>query len=414
MRRTEAVIVGGGQAGLAMSRCLTDRGIEHVVLERGRVAERWRSERWDSLRLLTPRWQSRLPGWSYRGPDPHGFMTRPEVVEYLHAYACSFAAPVETGVTVRAVEQAGGGFRIATSRGAWSAAAVVVATGHCGAASVPPAAARLPPDIAQVVPTRYRNPAQLRRGGVLVVGASATGVQLAAELQRCGRQVTLAVGRHLRMPRRYRGHDIQWWLDSAGILDERLEATPDPEAARRQPSPQLVGTDDHRTLDLGVLRGLGVRLAGRVLGVEGHRVLLADDLAATIAAADVRLARLLRRIDAHAERCRPSGIRDAEPIPPIHVPASPKTIDLRAENIRTVVWATGYRREYRWLRVPVLDRRGEIVHDGGITPVPGLYVLGLQFLRRRKSSFLDGVGDDARALAAHLALHLERRRTRAA
>jgi putative flavoprotein involved in K+ transport len=175
-----------------------------------------------------------------------------------------------------------------------------------------------------------------------------------------------------------------------------------------------VGSDDHRTLDLGVLRGLGVRLAGRLLGVEGHRALLADDLATTIAAADVRLARLLRRIDAHAELRRPRGLTGPEPVPPIHVPASPKAIDLRAEGIRTVVWATGYRREYPWLRVPVLDRRGEIVHDGGITPVPGVYVLGLQFLRRRKSSFLDGVGDDARVLAGHLHAHLLQRRTRAA
>jgi putative flavoprotein involved in K+ transport len=414
MRRTDVVVVGGGQAGLAMSRCLADRGIEHVVLERGRVAERWRSERWDSLRLLTPRWQSRLPGWSYRGPDPHGFMSRAEVVAYLHAYARSFSSPVETGVTVHAVEQADAGFRIVTDRGAWSAGAVVVATGHCGAASVPPAASRLPRDVAQVLPTRYRNPDQLRPGGVLVVGASSTGVQLAAEIQRSGRQVTLAVGRHLRMPRRYRGRDIQWWLEAAGILDETLDATPDPAAAQRQPSLQLVGTDDHSTLDLGVLRGLGVRLAGRVIGVKGQRVFLAEDLAATIAAADERLARLLHRFDAHAERCSPAVLPHPEPILPIRVPASPTVIDLRAERIRTVVWATGYRREYPWLRVPVLDRRGEIVHDGGITPVPGLYVLGLQFLRRRKSSFLDGVGDDARALTSHLADHLDRRRTRAA
>jgi putative flavoprotein involved in K+ transport len=415
MRHTDVIVVGGGQAGLAMSRSLADRGISHVVLERGRLAERWRSERWDSLRLLTPRWQSRLPGWSYRGADSEGFMTRLEVVEYLDGYARSFAAPVETQVTVTAVERDGGGFRVTTDRGVWSAAVLVVATGHCDVPFVPPVAAGLPHDVAQVVPTRYRNPDQLAPGGVLVVGASATGVQLAAELQRSGRQVTLAVGKHARMPRRYRGRDIQWWLDATGILGERWDAVPDLEAARRQPSLQLVGTDDHRTLDLGVLRGLGVRLAGRVAAAQGQRVAFADDLAATLAAADDRLARVLRRIDAHVEQSGlAAAVSRAERIAPIRAPRAPAHVDLRAEGIRTVLWATGYRRSYPWLRLPVLDSRGEIVHQGGITPEPGLYVLGLQFLRHRNSSFLDGVGRDAGALAAHLAESLTGRRLRAA
>jgi putative flavoprotein involved in K+ transport len=344
-------------------------------------------------------------------------MSRLEVVEYLDRYARSFAAPVETGVTVTAVEREGAGFLVTTDRGAWSAAAVVVATGHCDVPFVPPVAAGLPREVAQVVPTRYRNPDQLGPGGVLVVGASATGVQLAAELQRSGRPVTLAVGKHVRMPRRYRGRDIQWWLDAAGILDERWDAVADLEAARRAPSLQLVGADDHRTLDLDVLRGLGVRVAGRVAGVEGSRVVLADDLAATLAAADARLARLLRRIDAHAERSGPAAATPPELpelIAPIRAPRAPTAIDLRAEGIRTVLWATGYRRSYPWLRVPVLDHRGEIVHHGGVTPVPGLYVLGLQFLRHRNSSFLDGVGRDALALAAHLTERIERRPPRAA
>lgn len=342
-------------------------------------------------------------------------MKRLEVVEYLDGYARSFAAPVETGVTVTAVEREEAGFRVTTDRGVWIAAAVVVATGHCDVPFVPPVAAGLSRDVAQVVPTRYRNPDELLPGGVLVVGASATGVQLAAEIQRSGRQVTLAVGKHVRMPRRYRGRDIQWWLDTTGILDERWDAVRDLEAARRQPSLQLVGTDDHRTLDLGVLRGLGVRLAGRVEGVDGRRVVLAEDLAATLAAADERLARVLRRIDAHVERSRPAAaVPPAEGIAPIRAPRAPAAIDLRAEGIRTVLWATGYRRSYPWLRVPVLDGRGEIVHQGGITPEPGLCVLGLQFLRHRNSSFLDGVGRDALALAAHLAEHLRRRNPRAA
>ena len=414
MRSTDVVDIGGGQAGLAMSRCLAERGIDHVVLERGRVAERWRSERWDSLRLLTPRWQARLPGWSYRGRDREGFMTRGEVVGYLDGYARSFGAPVESGVSVTRVARDGAGFGVTTDRGQWSAAAVVVATGYCDAPFVPPLAAGLTHEVAQVVPTRYRRPAQLPPGGVLVVGASSTGVQLAEEIQRAGRQVTLAVGRHTRLPRRYRGRDILWWLDSAGILDETAAQVADLEASRRQPSLQLIGSEDHRSIDLGVLRAAGIRLTGRVVGVEDGRVHLANDLAESVAAAEGKLARLLRRIDDHAER---SGLADGtapEPVHPMPVPVPPTSLDLRAEGIRTVLWATGYRRRYPWLRLPVLDVRGEIRHSGGVTPEPGLYVLGLHFLRRRNSSFLDGVGADARDLAGHLARHLERPRRGAA
>jgi putative flavoprotein involved in K+ transport len=408
MKRTDVVVIGGGQAGLAMSRCLVERGIAHVVLERGRVGERWRSERWDSLRLLTPRWQARLPGWSYDGADRDGFMTRSEVVAYLDAYARSFAAPVEAGVTVTAVERDGAGFRIATDRGSWSAAAVVVATGHCDRPAVPAFAAGLPDDVVQVVPARYRNPRPLPRGGVLVVGASATGVQLAAEIHRSGRPVTVAVGRHVRLPRTYRGRDIMQWLDAAGVLDDRAEDVRDLAAARRQPSLQLLGTPERRPLDLGVLQELGVRLVGRAIDAEGGRVLLADDLDASLSDADARLARLLQRIDAHVARTG-ERVPAPEPVRAIRSAPAPTAIDLRAENIRTVVWATGYRRSYPWLKLPVLDARGEIRHEGGITPEPGLYVLGLQFLRHRNSSWIDGVGDDARALADHVVRRTLRR-----
>lgn len=409
MRRTDVVVVGGGQAGLAASRHLVARSLDHVVLERGRVGERWRSERWDSLRLLTPRWQARLPGWSYEGPDADGFMTRTEVVDYLEGYARSFSAPVESGVSVTSVERMGGGFHVATDHGDWQAPAVVVATGHCDRPSVPAFASALSPDVAQVVPSRYRNPDGLPPGGVLVVGASATGVQLAAEIHRSGRPVTLAVGRHVRLPRRYRGRDVMCWLDAAGVVDETSADVSDLEAARRQPSLQLVGTPEGRSLDLGVLGELGVRLVGRAVGAAGDRVLLADDLAESVADADARLGRLLRRIDGHIAR---AGVAAPPPEPVRSIPTAPGPIalDLRREGIRSVLWATGYRRSYPWLRVPVLDARGEIRHEGGVTPVPGLYVLGLQFLRRRKSSWIDGVGDDARELVEHLAGHLSRRR----
>jgi putative flavoprotein involved in K+ transport len=410
MRRTEAVVIGGGQAGLATSRCLAESGVDHVVLERGRVAERWRSERWDSLRLLTPNWQSRLPGFRYQGPDPDGYMAMPEVVDFLERYARSFAAPVEEGTTVLAVERADGGYRVATDRGAWEAPSVVVATGHCDTPVVPEFAGTLPDDVEQLVPTRYRSPEELPPGGVLVVGASASGVQLADEIHASGRPVTLAVGRHTRLPRVYRGRDILWWLDAMGVFDESADDVFDPKISRNQPSLQLVGRPDRTTLDLPLLRERGVRLLGRATGAEGGRVFFADDLVVNTVAADARLARLVQRIDIFAARTGlDAEVGPPEPFRPFLWPdPAPGEIDLRAEGIRTVVWATGFRRQYPWLKVPVLDSRGEIRHEGGVTPAPGLYVIGLYFLRRRKSSFIDGVGRDAMDLTAHLAGHLRR------
>ncbi|HXW05474.1 MAG TPA: NAD(P)/FAD-dependent oxidoreductase [Vicinamibacterales bacterium] len=409
MHTTGTIVIGGGQAGLAMSRCLVDRGIDHVVLERGRLGERWRSERWASLRLLTPNWQTRLPGFRYEGPDPDGYMTMPEVVALLEAYARSFLAPVEHGTTVHSVSRTDEGFEVTTDRDAWRATSVVLATGYCDSPDVPPLAAALAPDILQLVPTRYRTPDQLPRGGVLIVGASSSGIQLADEIQASGRSVTLAVGRHTRLPRMYRGRDILWWFDAMGIFSETIEQVYDKEISRRQPSLQLVGRPDHASLDLPILQGRGVRLTGRLRAVEGTRVSFADDLVAHTVSADVRLARLLQRIDAFA---RASGLDHAAPEPfvPFLWPSEPpESIDLRVEGIRTVIWATGFRRHYPWLHVPVLDTRGEILHDGGVTPVPGLYAMGLQFMRRRNSSFLDGVGADAEVLAEDIAEWLDGR-----
>ncbi len=406
MRRAEAVVIGGGQAGLATSRCLAEAGVDHVVLERGRVAERWRRSSWDSLRLLTPNWQSRLPGFRYDGADPDGYMAAGEVIEHLDRYARSFGAPVEEGTTVLAVEPGGPGYRVTTDRGTWEAPSVVIATGHCDTPFVPPVARSLPDDVEQVVPSRYRNPGQLPEGGVLVVGASSTGVQLADEIHASGRPVTLAVGRHTRLPRVYRGRDILWWLDAMGVFDESTADVFDLAASRAQPSLQLVGRPDRATLDLPALAARGVRLAGRVAAARGGRVFFDDDLVAHTVASDARLARLLQRVDVFAARTG-LGVEPPEPFQPFLWPdPAPAEVDLRAEGIRSVVWATGFRRLYPWLKLPVLDARGEIRHEGGVTAFPGLYVIGLYFLRRRKSSFLDGVGQDAMDLTAHLAAHL--------
>jgi putative flavoprotein involved in K+ transport len=397
------VVIGGGQAGLAASRELAARGIEHVVLERGRVGQRWRSERWDSLHLLTPRWMARLPGWSYNGPDPDGFMSRSEVITYLEGYAASFPAPVLAGVTVTRVERAARFFVVETDHGTFRADTVIVATGQCDRPFVPPEAADLARALDQVVPTSYRNPGQLRDGGVLVVGASATGIQLAAEIHASGRPVTLAVGRHVRLPRTYRGRDIFRWLDEMGSLSRRAEDVSDLDAARAEPSLQLVGGLGRRSLDLAVLREAGVRLVGRFESADRHRVRFADDLADTLHSANTQLARRLRRIDAHIDAAGQTGrVPAAEPTAPVRAPVAERHMDLRAAGVDTGVWATGYRRRYPWLRVPVLDARGEIRHRGGVTHQPGLYVLGLNFLRRRNSSFLDGVGADARAIVERI------------
>jgi len=407
MSHVDCVVIGAGQAGLAMSRCLIDRGVGHVVLERGRVAERWRSERWDSLRLLTPNWQSRLPGFSYDGPDPDGYMSMPEVVDYLERYAASFGAPVRSGVTVRSVTRDGGAFLIRTSAGDWRARAVVVATGYSDTPRVPDVARRFPAGMTHVVPTEYRRPELLPEGGVLVVGASSTGIQLADELHRSGRPVTIAVGQHLRLPRSYRGRDILWWLDRMGLFGEGVGQVYDVEISREQPSLQLVGHPDHITLDLRGLRERGVRVVGRLLDVHDGLARFDDDLVAKTAAADFKLASLLDRIDRFISH---EGI-EAAPAGPFEPHCldfvdAERTLRLEDAGIRTVLWATGFRRRYPWLQVPVLDERGEIRHAGGITAEPGFYALGLHFMRRRNSAFIDGVGDDARALTEHVTRYL--------
>jgi putative flavoprotein involved in K+ transport len=401
MRHTDTLIIGGGQAGLAMSRCLTEYRIDHVVLERGRVGERWRSERWDSLRLLTPNWQSRLPHFHYSGKDPDDFMTMPEFIRHLERYAESFEAPVQAGTTVQVVERLNNRrFRIETDNGDWSAYNVVVATGFCDTPRVPAFSAAMPSDIVQLVPSQYRNPSQVPQGGVLVVGASATGLQIADELAEAHRKVTLAVGTHVRVPRRYRGKDILYWMDVMGAFN----APADPAEERKTPPPQLIGTPENRDLNLGGLQNKGVRLAGRAISVQGDRVYFADDLKAKVQIADTQMMQLLAKIDEFIESSNAlAPAADLASIAPVNARTAPTVVDLRTEDIRTIVWATGYKRRYPWLKIPVLDDRGEIRHEGGVTPEPGLYVLGFRFQRSKGSNLIDGVGRDAKALSKHLA-----------
>jgi putative flavoprotein involved in K+ transport len=400
----DALVIGAGHSGLAMSHCLTERGIEHVVLERGSVANAWRHERWDSLRLLTPNWQARLPGQAYDGTEPDGYMTMPELIRFLDRYAARTAAPLQTDTQVTAVRREAGGYRVETDRGDWRSRAVVIATGAHNRPSIPACASAIPPSVAQVSAHGYRNPAQLPEGGVLVVGASASGLQLAEEIHRSGRPVTLAVGEHVRLPRRYRGKDIQWWMLATGVLDERYDEVDDLVRARHVPSPQLIGTPEHRSLDLNALSAQGVRLVGRLAGVRDGRAQFSGSLRNVCDLADLKMNRLLDLVDEWiAAEAHGAVTEPPQRYEPTRTPAhNCLGLDLTNGEINTVVWATGLRPEYPWLDVPVLDRKGLLRHDGGVVDAPGLYALGLPFLRRRKSTFIHGAEDDARDLARHL------------
>ena len=268
VRRVTTTVIGAGHAGLAMSKCLTDRSIDHVVLERGGVANSWRTERWDSLRLLTPNWQSRLPGFGYEGDDPDGFRNMAETIGFIERYARVISAPVETNTRVTSLRENDGGFLVSTDRGDWHCRTVVLATGACNCPSIPTVAGKLADDIVTFTPLAYRNPGQLPDGGVLVVGASASGTQLAYEIHRSGRPVTISVGEHIRAPRVYRGRDIEWWMDVAGVHDERYDEVDDITRARRVPSLQLNGSDNRMTLDLNLLTSMGVKLVGRLAGLS--------------------------------------------------------------------------------------------------------------------------------------------------
>jgi putative flavoprotein involved in K+ transport len=403
MQTIDTVVIGAGHAGLAVSRLLTDSGREHVVIERGRVAERWRTERWDSLNLLTPNWMTRLPAYRYSGCDPDAFMSVERFVRYLERYADAFGAPVHPATTVLELSRASsGGYRVVTDRGTWRARHIVIATG-------PHSLPRMPAGLAAaevLTANRYRNPAQLAPGGVLVVGASSSGTQIADELNRAGREVVVAAGRHTRVSRRYRGMDIFWWLERTGRLARTIDDVPDTSTARGEPSLQLIGSGaehDEHDVDLVGLQARGVRLVGRLDGLERGRVRFRADLAQNAAMADDKMYRLLNTVDEHIAR---TGLTD-EVLPahrprPFDPPAPTLSLRLSRAGIGTVLIAAGYRAAYPWLRLPIIDPDGTIRQYRGVTPAPGVYVVGQRFQHRRDSGLIDGARHDARAAVGHL------------
>jgi putative flavoprotein involved in K+ transport len=382
------------------------------VLERGEVANSWRRERWDSLRLLTPNWQCRLPGLRYEGPEPGGYMTMAEVTEFIERFAKLSGTPVRTGANVTSVRRTDDGYELTTSRGDIRCQAVVIASGACNRPAVPQFSEAVPASVEQLSPFDYRRPAQLPDGGVLVVGASATGVQLAAELLRSGRPVTLSVGEHVRLPRTYRGRDVLWWMDASGVWDQRYDEVEDLTRARRLPSPQLVGTPERMTFDLNALTLMGVELVGRWAAVRDGRALFSGGLRNVFSLADLKMQRLLGTFDDWAREYGYDGeVGPPERFAPTRVPDStPLQLDLRSGKIRAIVWATGFRPDYGWLDVPVVDAKGQLRHEGGVADSPGLYALGLPVLRRRKSTFIYGIEDDAREVIDHLTQYLAARR----
>jgi putative flavoprotein involved in K+ transport len=402
--RIDTLVIGGGQAGLAMSYCLKQRGLPYLVLERGRIAERWRSERWDGLRFQFPNWSVRLPDFPFQHGDPDGFATSGEIVEFLDAYAAFVAPPIRCGVEVKRLQRRDGeafGLVAETSDGAIEARNVVVATGPYQRPKVP----HLLDDssgIFQVHASRYQNSAQLPPGAVLVVGCGASGAQIAEELLRSGRRVYLSVGRHRRMPRRYRGRDLIWWLAAMGLLQRPTE-----ERGPDRSLPLITGAFGGNTIDFRLFAAEGVTLLGRMEAANEGVIDFAPDLAKRLTYGDASYAFFLDMADAHVERHdlkmpQDPAARAVLPDPPCLLEPL-RRLDLRATDIGAVIWATGYGFDLGWIDAPVLNARGEPVHVRGITAVPGLYFLGLQWLSKLNSSLLSGVGDDAAVLADHIA-----------
>ncbi len=396
VERHDVVVVGAGQAGLAVSWHLRERGVEHVVLERGRVGERWRTERWDSLMFQFPSSVLSLPGMPYDGEDPHGFAPYGGVVDLIQRYAELYDAPVRERVDVASVRPVDGGWTVLTSDGEIRARAVVAATGPFQAPVVPPVASGLASTTTQVHASTYRNPDQLPPGGVLVVGTGASGAQIAEELLAAGRRVHLSVSRHRRIPRRYRGRDVFWWLERMGWLDRTRADWPE---GRMPPSLVVTGVGGGHDVDVRRLQADGAVLVGRLLQVDGSLARFADDAGALLDAADAAYAGFVAAAEEHAESqglALPS--HDAEQLPAAPVPAVPE-LDLATERIASVVWCTGYRLDLGWISVPVVDQRGEAVQQRGVTPFPGLYLVGLHWMHTFKSGTFLGVGEDAAYLA---------------
>ena len=402
VEKVEALVVGGGQAGVAMSEHLTRCGISHLVLERGRIAERWRSERWDSLVANGPAWHDRFPGMEFPNAHPDAFVGKEAVAEYFEIYAKKIAAPIRCGVAVTKASRLEGraGFAVETSAGAFEAEYVIAATGAFQRPIVPDT---VPQDsaITQMHSSAYRNPAQLPQGAVLVVGAGSSGAQISAELLESGRKVYLSVGPHGRPPRSYRGRDFVWWL---GVLNKwDTEYTP----GSAHVTIAVSGAHGGQTVDFRKLAAKGMVLLGKTSGFDHGTMRFAPDLATNIAKGDADYLSVLAEADAFVTR---TGL-NLPPEPQAHIIGpDPECLtnpilqlNLAQAGITTIIWATGFERDYTWLNVNAFDGNGRPKHQRGVSTEPGIYFLGLPYQSRRGSSFIWGVWHDAKHVADHIA-----------
>ena len=399
----EVIVVGGGQAGLSMSYCLVQRDIDHLVLERDRIASDWHRARWDSFCLVTPNWQCRLPGFPYAGDDPDGFMVRDEIVAYIEAYADCFDPPLAEGVNVAGLERASGGFTLDTSAGPMTADHVVVATGGYHGPKIPRFAERLKPNIAQLSASQYRNPDALPAGDVLVVGTGQSGCQIAEDLHLAGRTVHLCVGGATRTARFYRGRDVVAWMHDLGYYDLPVHEHTLGESVREKANQYVTGRDGGRDIDLRQFAREGMRLYGRLTDLRGGVLTFAPDLKRNLDRADAAAESIKDTIDAHIANHGLDAPEEQRYTPVWHPGVQPRELDLAAAGVASVIWCIGFASDYRWLDVPIFDGRGRPRHQRGSTDVPGLYLLGLPWLYTWGSGRFSGIARDADHLANHIA-----------
>lgn len=400
----DTVVIGGGQAGLAISYCLTQQRRPHVVLEKHRIGEAWRSGKWDSFTLVSPNWTLQLPGFHYRGADPDGYLTREEVVRYLEDYARLFDPPVRTGVTVTCVRDDADGFAVETDKGALLATNVVVATGAFQKPRIPSFAAQIAPHIHQIHSSQYRNPDSLAPGAVLVVGSGQSGCQIAEELYQRGRSVYLCTGKAGRLPRGYRGQDVFRWVNELGLFNQTVGSLDSP-AERFDANPQLTGKDGGRSLNLHQFARDGATLLGRLQGASGSKLSIAGDLMDNLASMDQMEAGFKEAVNRYIEQ---NGLQaPAEKHQPElrtgYDSAIVTELNLDEAGITSIVWAAGYTVDFSWIQFPIFDEFGYPHHQRGITAQPGLYFIGLLWLHTSKSNLFFGMGDDAAYIAAHIA-----------
>lgn len=396
----DVAIIGAGQAGLATSWYLSKAKVDHVVLDAGRVAETWRSRRWDSFRLITPNWAITLPGTAYAGEDPDGYMSLAQLIAFFEAWAASFNPPVRGNTHVSRLDaDSTGGFVLTVDGGQVRSRKVVVASGGYQRAHRPAGADSLQPALHQVLAEDYRTPEALPPGNVLIVGSGQTGCQLAEELHEAGRRVFLACGRCPWVPRRVDGRDIVWWLKESGFFDRTADKLPSP-AARLVGNPQTTGHGGGHDLNFRTLHASGVELFGRFVGADGSTLHFADDLAASIDFGDARWADIRGYIDAYCVRT--GTPKPAYEIPPPTRIKARTEVDVVREGIETVIWTSGYRPQYDWVKFPVFDDMGFPVQVDGLSSVPGLYFVGVHWMRKNKSAILYGVGEDADIVARHI------------